>query len=225
MAWRSHGKTNLELVSNLEKNGIIKSARVKQAMTSIDRADFISISPYDDRPQGISCNATISAPHMHAEALEALEPKLHENAKVLDVGSGSGYLTACFAKMIGAGGKAVGIEHMGELVKKSIENIRKSNADLLDSGRLEIYEGDGRRGFLPESPYDAIHVGAAAPALPTELIRQLKVGGRIIVPVGTTSQEFLQIDRISETETKMTKLLDVIYVPLTDKNYQLNRFG
>uniref|UniRef100_A0A914PC18 protein-L-isoaspartate(D-aspartate) O-methyltransferase n=1 Tax=Panagrolaimus davidi TaxID=227884 RepID=A0A914PC18_9BILA len=64
MAWRSHGKTNLELINNLEKNGIIRSARVKQAMASIDRADFISVSPYDDRPQGISCNATISAPHM-----------------------------------------------------------------------------------------------------------------------------------------------------------------
>ena len=114
---------------------------------------------------------------------------------------------------------------MGELVKKSIENVRKNNADLLDSGRLEIYEGDGRRGFLPESPYDAIHVGAAAPTLPKELICQLKIGGRIIVPVGTNEQEFLQIDRISETETKMTKLLDVIYVPLTSRDYQLNRFN
>jgi len=224
MAWRSHGKTNFELINNLEKNGIIKSLRVKEAMLSIDRADFTSVSPYDDCPQGIACNATISAPHMHAEALEALESKLQPNAKVLDVGSGSGYLTACFAKMIGPGGRAIGIEHMGELVKSSIENVRKNNASLLDSGLLELYEGDGRRGFLPESPYDAIHVGAAAPTLPKELICQLKIGGRIIVLVGTNEQEFLQIDRISETETKMTKLLDVIYVPLTSREYQLNRF-
>lgn len=67
---------------------------------------------------------------------------------------------------IGPAGKVIGIEHIEELVDYSIRNVRKHNADLLDSGRLELLEGDGRLGYPKEAPYDAIHVGAAADKLP-----------------------------------------------------------
>ncbi|NXS04552.1 PIMT methyltransferase, partial [Oxylabes madagascariensis] len=82
--------------------------------------------------------ATISAPHMHAHALELLKDQLVEGAKALDVGSGSGYLTACFARMIGPTGKAVGVEHIKELVHESIRNVQEDDPTLLSSGRVKL---------------------------------------------------------------------------------------
>jgi protein-L-isoaspartate(D-aspartate) O-methyltransferase len=75
---------------------------------------------------------------MHAYALEVLEEKLKEGAKVLDVGSGTGYLTACFAVMVGKTGKSIGIEHIEELTNLSINNVKKWNPDILNTGNLQI---------------------------------------------------------------------------------------
>ena len=88
MEWRSHGKDNNDLISQLKRNKIIKSQRVEDAMRRVDRGNYCSLSPYMDSPQSIGYGVTISAPHMHAHALELLKDHLHEGAKVLDVGSG-----------------------------------------------------------------------------------------------------------------------------------------
>lgn len=132
---------NIEITINMYTvaNDIIKDPRVESAMLKTDRASYCpGDQPYLDRPFPIGYGATISAPHMHAHALEALNDKLEEGAKVLDVGSGSGYLTACFAHMVGPTGRVYGVEHIGELVERSIENIRNDNSDLLDSGTIQI---------------------------------------------------------------------------------------
>ena len=125
----------LKIISD---GGVIKTYAVKQAMLAVDRAFFSPIHPYTDSPQSIGYNATISAPHMHAYALEVLHEKLNEGARVLDVGSGTGYLTACFAVMVGKTGKVVGVEHIPELAKQSIHNIERWNADMLKSGVIKI---------------------------------------------------------------------------------------
>lgn len=138
MAWRSHGQTNAELVRNLKKNDIVQSIRVERAMTQVDRANYCRHSPYIDAPQSIGFAVTISAPHMHAYALELLKDKLTEGSKVLDVGSGSGYLTACMAKMVGTTGKVIGIEHIPELVEISKRNIEKDQPAFLESGRIKL---------------------------------------------------------------------------------------
>ncbi|EPB72446.1 putative protein-L-isoaspartate O-methyltransferase [Ancylostoma ceylanicum] len=135
-------------------------------MLATDRGDFAPRSPYMDQPQGIGWNATISAPHMHAAALEYLKNHLTEGAYALDVGSGSGYLTVCMALMTGSTGKVVGIEHIPQLVELAKENTMKHHADLIDSGRILFVEGDGRKGYPMEQKYDAIHVGAAAETVP-----------------------------------------------------------
>jgi protein-L-isoaspartate(D-aspartate) O-methyltransferase len=93
--WRCTGSSNVELISNLVQSGIITNKRVKEAMLQTDRKFYAPQHPYTDAPQPIGHAATISAPHMHAAACEHLLPVLPtEGAKILDVGCGSGYLTA-----------------------------------------------------------------------------------------------------------------------------------
>ena len=98
-----------------------------------------------------------------------LEDRLFEGSKTLDVGSGSGYLTVCFAKMVGMSGKVIGIDHIQQLVDWSESNIRKNHSELLDSNLVALVVGDGREGYEQEGPYDAIHVGAAAKILPQKV--------------------------------------------------------
>lgn len=135
----------------------------------------------------------------HAYALQLLYDKLQPGGHILDVGSGSGYLTACFARAVTrkcasdastvAAACVVGIEHQPELVKLGIENVRSDDPLLLENNKIifigklcEIsflnylhiclcrVEGDGRLGYPEKAPYDAIHVGAAAPKVPEEVI-------------------------------------------------------
>lgn len=193
-------------------------------MLQVDRANYCPNNAYEDTPIQIGYNATISAPHMHAKALEILRDHLHSEARVLDVGSGSGYLTACMALMTKPNGKVFGIEHIPELVSRSKANVEKDQPGLLETGRLKFVTGDGRVGLGQEGPFDVIHVGATAPGLPVELIEQLKKGGRMVVPIqkDIDNQIFEQIDKLPNGEIRRQELLRVRYVPLTDRKYQLD---
>ncbi|XP_025159964.1 protein-L-isoaspartate(D-aspartate) O-methyltransferase isoform X1 [Harpegnathos saltator] len=225
-----HGKNNQELVQHLKLfflgGRMIKSERVFEAMSSVDRGKYTHLShAYVDSPQGIGYGVTISAPHMHAYALELLEDKLRDGGRALDVGSGSGYLTACMAIMMGPNGLAIGIDHIPELRAMAEENIRHDHPELLRDGRVELVVGDGRLGYPDRGPYDAIHVGAAAKEMPRALINQLAPGGRLILPMGpeNSDQVLVQVDKTMDGQIKRRSLMSVVFVPLTDKERQYRR--
>lgn len=146
----------------------------------VDRAHYSPAMPYMDSPQTIGFDATISAPHMHASACESLLNFLKPGAKILDIGSGSGYLTHVMAELIKPGGAIVGVDHIQGLVDLANRNTAKSQEGrgLLDCGGMKFVKADGRLGYPPEAPYDAIHVGAAAAEHHQTLIDQLKAPGR-----------------------------------------------
>ncbi|CAN0131098.1 unnamed protein product [Discosporangium mesarthrocarpum] len=135
--WRCSGGSNTELVNNLHDAGILQSRRAIEAMEATNRVHYSPDRPFEDRPQYIGYDATISAPHMHAHALELLGDVIPEhNAKVLDVGCGSGYLTAAFARLAGKDAVIYGMDYIPGLVELSLANIVKDDKDLLDSGRV-----------------------------------------------------------------------------------------
>jgi len=215
-AYNTAAMSNDALVDGLKANGVLTSSRVESVMRKVDRGFFCKgkWEAYIDTPLSIGQGQTISAPHMHCYALEELESVIHENSHVLDVGSGSGYLTTCFGGMVGKGGKVVGLERISSMVEFARENIMKVYPNLIKEGIIELVEGDGWKGHSPYAPYDAIHVGAAAESIPEELIAQLKNGGRMIIPVGKSLQQLIRVDKDRNGKISKTKLLDVIYVPL-----------
>ncbi|XAR68006.1 Protein-L-isoaspartate(D-aspartate) O-methyltransferase [Bertholletia excelsa] len=226
--WSGSGLSkNKAMVQHLQHYGVIKSKKVAEVMETIDRALFVpdGTLPYVDSPMQIGYNATISAPHMHAMCLELLEENLKPGMHALDVGSGTGYLTACFALMVGPEGRAVGVEHIPELVASSIQNIKKSAAaSLLKEGSLSVHSGDGRLGWPEFAPYDAIHVGAAAPEIPRALIEQLKPGGRMVIPVGNIFQDLKVVDKKPDGSLSVRSETSVRYVPLTSRESQLRGY-
>ncbi|CAI5464551.1 unnamed protein product [Closterium sp. Yama58-4] len=226
MSWTCHGDSNSEMVDKLLRSGIVQSERIAEAMKQIDRADYVltKSTAYDDSPQPIGFNVTISAPHMHGYCLAFLENHLQPGNRVLDVGSGSGYLTAVMALLVGPTGRAVGVEHIPELVERSRAAVRAGRAaELMEGGQLSIHEADGREGYPDAGPYDAIHVGAAAPELPQALVDQLKPGGRMVIPVGRFMQDLEVIDKGADGAVTRTTAMGVRYVPLTAKEKQLGR--
>jgi len=213
-----------QLVRKLISEGVIRSQEVIRALSQVDRGIFFNGSDaYRDKPQRIGYQATISAPHMHGYALEYLKDHLTHNAHVLDVGSGSGYLTACMAQMLDFTGKTVGIEHIPQLVQQSIESFERFNAGKIGHS-VQIVRGDGRLGFSRFAPYKAIHVGACIESIPESLVEQLDFGGRMMVPIGKygKTQVITLVDKDFEGRVSSQTTFNVAYVPLCDMEKQIN---
>jgi len=220
MAWKTRASNNADLVDQLKQHNIISSSLVENVMRDTQRALYSrdSSAAYEDRPHSIGYGVTISAPHMHAYCLEILKDHLKPGASALDVGSGSGYLSACFARMVGPTGRVIGIDVIDPLIKWGRENLTRDDPAFLQTGQITIQLGDGWKGSPEHAPFDAIHVGAAAESVPQPLIDQLKRGGRMVLPVGTHSQSLVQIDKDMEGRVTQQVLMGVNYVPLVQQH-------
>ncbi len=193
-------------------------------MLDVDRNNFAPRNPYVNRPQYLGYNVTISAPHMHAFALEYLSDYCINGAHILDVGSGSGYLTVALSKMINDSGLVVGIEHINDLIIFGNNNVKKNHSYLVENGKIIFVNGDGRKGYIKYAPYNAIHVGAAVEKIPKALIDQLALNGRMFIPVGPKgkTQYIYLVDKDSDGKVTYKSILSVCYGMLTDVESQLN---
>ncbi|ODA81389.1 hypothetical protein RJ55_04354 [Drechmeria coniospora] len=232
MAWRCSASSNAALVDNMWRNGLISDPAARTAFQGVDRAHYAPVLPYDDSPQAIGYGATISAPHMHASAVEHVLPYLLASSssgtdapRILDIGSGSGYLTHVLAALAGDRGLVVGLEHIPELRDMGERNMAKSEAGrkLLDTGRARFRLGDGRRGWVEENAgpgWHVIHVGAAAKEVHPQLLDQLNAPGCIFIPVSEDgygdAQYVWLITKDKDGNVSKNRLFGVRYVPLTD---------
>lgn len=231
MAWTCSATTNDGLVDNLVKKNVVNKARVEQALRFVDRRAFLPPNTpvsyaYADSPQSISCAATISAPHMHALALQLLDDYLAPGATALDVGAGSGFFAACMAVLLGTEGKVVAIEHAPQLSQFAQSNLQNFAAGI-STGRacsVIVRTGDGRLGAPDHAPFKAIHVGAAAPEVPPALISQLAPNGAMVIPIGPPhgSQRLDVVEKDSDGIITHRTICHVCYVPLCDLDYQVN---
>ena len=181
-------------VDQLIEEGYLRTPKLIAVMLSIDRSDFgCTESPFNPCP--IGHEESLSAFNVHAMACEALYPALvRPNAHILDVGCGSGYVTAVFARL-NPSATVYGVDCIPALVRLSRENINKQDGDLLAWNRVRLQARDATKGYPAGAPYDVIHVGAAAEAIPQPLLEELKVGGMMLIPVGPHQgeQEYLKV--------------------------------
>ncbi|WP_048190125.1 protein-L-isoaspartate O-methyltransferase [Methanobacterium sp. SMA-27] len=207
-------KNREQLVSNLSDRGYINSEIVKDAMIKVPREEFMTPETksyaYLDRPIPLKNGQTISAPHMVAIICEKLG--LQKGMKVLEIGTGFGYNAAVVAEIIGPEGHVYTIERIETLKNTAEQNLNRTGY----SKNVTVILGDGTNGYNEQAPYDRIYATASAPKIPEPLKKQLKIGGRLITPIGrdTSVQELLCLTRINENEYKSHNLGGVVFVPM-----------
>ena len=201
-------RTRDRMLSRLREQGI-KDEIVLSAIGSIPRHIFVdealSIRAYEDVSLPIGFGQTISQPYIVARMSELLRNGQHVE-KVLEIGTGCGYQTAVLSRLAK---EVFSVERIRPLVMKARGHLRE-----LKCINVKLAHADGNIGLAEVAPFDGILVTAAASHIPQELLNQLAVGGRLIIPVGTDEQILYLVERVSQTEYRQTKLEPVKFVPL-----------
>jgi protein-L-isoaspartate(D-aspartate) O-methyltransferase len=186
----------------------IADERVLHAMEEVPREQFVPPDlrrrAYDDAALPIGAGQTISQPYMVARILEELG--LDGDEHLLDVGTGSGYQAAVLSRLAD---EVHSIERIPELAEQARRNLEAAGID-----NVEIHVGDGSRGDPEHAPFDAIAVAAAAPGFPQALYEQLKVGGRLVVPVGRRQGQRLEVIVRSPEGPAVIRSVSCRFVPL-----------
>jgi len=200
-------RTRDRMLARLREQGI-KDEVTLSAMGEIPRHIFVdealSIRAYEDVSLPIGFGQTISQPYIVARMTETLRNGKTLN-KVLEIGTGCGYQTAILSHIAK---EVLSVERIRPLVMKARGNLR-----TLKCNNVKLDHADGSDGLAAFAPFDGIIVTAAASHVPQELLAQLAVGGRLVIPIGTNAQTLYVIERLVN-EYKQTKLEAVKFVPL-----------
>ncbi|HEX3761458.1 MAG TPA: protein-L-isoaspartate(D-aspartate) O-methyltransferase [Kofleriaceae bacterium] len=187
----------------------LRDRRVLAAIATVPREAFLPPAlaefAYDDRPLPIEAGQTISQPYIVALMIESLG--LGPDEDVLEIGTGSGYAAAVLAAIAR---RVYTIERHAELA-----DLARDRLSRLGFANVEVKHGDGTLGWGDRAPFHAIVVAAGGPDLPRPLLDQLAIGGRLVMPVGTSrAQELVRVTRISDAEYRREDLGPVVFVPL-----------
>jgi protein-L-isoaspartate(D-aspartate) O-methyltransferase len=188
----------------------IRDPKVLAAMRAVPRELFVAPDhadfAYDDGPLPILEGQTISQPYVVALMIQELE--IGGEDKVLEVGTGSGYAAAVISRIAA---EVHTVERIESLVAFAQQNLKSLGYD-----NVHVHQGDGTLGWSEHGPYDAIIVAAGGPEVPTALLEQLAIGGRLIIPVGSEqrAQRLIKVIRKSEAEFERQTLSHVRFVPL-----------
>jgi protein-L-isoaspartate(D-aspartate) O-methyltransferase len=195
--------------NQIEARGI-KNPLVLKAMREIPRHRFVpseyQVEAYQDRPLPIGYAQTISQPYIVAFMTEVLDPQ--PSHKVLEIGTGSGYQAAVLSRLVAEVYSIEIVEPLGRAAQARLESMGYRN--------VKVRVGDGYKGWPEEAPFDRIILTAAPPAVPQALIDQLKPGGRMVAPVGRTTedQELVVIDKDARGNLVRRAVLGVRFVPM-----------
>jgi protein-L-isoaspartate(D-aspartate) O-methyltransferase len=188
----------------------VRSVAVLEAMRNVPREAFLPANlrefAYEDSPLPIAEGQTISQPYIVAYMIEALA--LEGGERVLEIGAGWGYAAAVLSEIAG---EVYTVERIGQLAEKAASLLADLGYD-----NVHVLHGDGTLGWKEHAPYDAIIVAAGGPDVPDSLKQQLKIGGRLVIPVGTDprTQELVRVTRLSDEKFKSEDIADVRFVPL-----------
>lgn len=204
----------VKLRDNMVENQIeargVHSELVLNAMRNVSREAFLPKDlrefAYEDTPLPIGEGQTISQPYIVALMAEVL--LLQGNEKVLEIGAGSGYAAAVLAEIAS---EVYTIERIGQIATKASATLKE-----LGYENVHVLHADGTRGWPVHSPYDAIVVAAGGPEVPESLKKQLKIGGRLVIPIGSDprAQELVRVTRTGESDFEYEDIADVRFVPL-----------
>ena len=199
-------RAKANLINHLDLE--IADKRVVEAMKRVPREAFVPPEhyhdAYDDRPLGIGFGQTISQPFIVALMIQALE--LKEDNKVLELGTGSGYVAAILAELVQRVITVECIPQLAESAKQVLDKLGYSNIEVHIAGRT--------LGWPEEAPYNAIIVSAGAPSIPLVLLEQLTWRGRLVIPVGSRwQQELLKVTKFRKGN-RIENLGGCFFVPL-----------
>jgi len=204
----------MALTDDLIKEGWLKTPDIIAAFRKIKRADFLPEDMRDlaelNEALSIGFGQTISQPLVVAFMLELLAPK--EGEKILDVGSGSGWTSALLGERGSERGKVIAIELVSELKEFGEKNVAKYG--FVKEGRVEFICADGSKGYPKEAPFDKILASASAAKLPQAWLEQLKIGGRVVLPIDSSIWLFT---KKSEEEFDQIEYPGFVFVPLITK--------
>ena len=202
-----HKGLRKKLIQTIKSKGI-NNTNVLSAIGKVPRHLFMDSGfidhAYQDKAFPIGADQTISQPFTVAFQTELLE--INKGDKVLEVGTGSGYQAAVLCEL---GANVYSIERQGELYKKAVNFLPSINYYP-----KKIIYGDGYKGLEEEAPFDSIIVTAGAPFVPKTLLNQLKIGGRLVIPVGENIQVMTLYIRVSEKKFNMNEYGEFQFVPL-----------